>query len=88
MAEEDQEKEIGKVSHYFGNIGVAAIELEDDLAVGDTIHIKGNTTDFTQEVASMQIEKEAVEKAGKGDSVGLKVSEHVREHDVVYKVVE
>ena len=82
------EEQIGKISHYFGHIQVAAIELADgSLAVGDTIHIKGHTTDLTEPIKSIQIEHEQVQAAKKGDSIGVKVSDHVREHDVVYKVV-
>jgi hypothetical protein len=57
------EKEIGKIAHYFNKIGVAAIELTGDLEVGDTIHVKGHTSDWTQNVDSMQIEHASVEKA-------------------------
>jgi len=82
------EKQIGRISHYFGKIQVAAIELTDDsLAVGDTIHIKGNTTDLTEQIKSIQIEHDQVQSAKKGDSIGVKVSDHVREHDLVYKVL-
>lgn len=80
------EKEIGKVSHWFGNINVVGISLTGDLEVGDTIHIQGHTTDFEQEVGSMQIESEQVTQAGPGDEVGLKVSERARVGDTVYKV--
>ena len=81
--------EIGKVTHYFGKIGVAAIEItQGTLRVGDTIHIKGHTSDFTQTVDSMQIENASVEEASAGESVGIKVADHAREHDVVYKVEE
>ncbi|UCG92416.1 MAG: hypothetical protein JSV97_01500 [candidate division WOR-3 bacterium] len=83
------EKLIGKVTHYFNKIGVGVVELTDgELKVGDTIHIKGHTSDFTQTVNSMQIEHEAIEKAKKGDSVGLKVDSVVHEHDEVYLVTE
>ncbi|WP_287155471.1 hypothetical protein [Candidatus Solincola tengchongensis] len=82
------EKQVGRVTHYFGKVGVAAIELEDELKVGDTIHVKGHTSDWTQKVESMQIEHRPVERAGPGDVVGIKVLEHAREHDVVYKVIE
>lgn len=80
------EEEVGKVTHYFNKINVAAIELTKELAVGDTIHVKGHTSDWTQEVGSMQIEHESVQKAGPGDTVGLKVESHAHEGDVVYKV--
>ncbi len=82
------EEEIGKISHYFGKIEVAAIELtEGSLAVGDSIHIKGHTTDLSEEVKSIEIEHEPVVSAKKGDSIGITVPDHVREHDVVFKVV-
>lgn len=80
------EEEVGQVTHYFNKISVAAIELTGELSVGDTIHIKGHTSDWTQTVDSMQIEHESVEKAGPGDQIGIKVDEHAHENDVVYKV--
>ncbi|MEK6933146.1 MAG: EF-Tu/IF-2/RF-3 family GTPase [Nanoarchaeota archaeon] len=80
-----KEKSIGKISSYFSNIGVAAIDLTGKLKVGDIIRIKGNTTDFTQEVSSMQIEHKQVKEANKGDSVGIKVDDKVRINDLVYK---
>ena len=89
MSEEStQEKLIGKVTHYFSNIGVAVIELSDDLKVGDTIRIKGGLdTDFTQTVESMEMDHQKVTEAKKGDSVGLKVDQKVREGYSVYKVI-
>ena len=82
------EEQIGKISHYFGKLEVAAVELtEGSLAVGDTIHIKGHTTDLTEQVDSIQIEHDQVQSAKKGESIGIKVADHVREHDVVYKVL-
>jgi len=88
MAKETEgDKElIGKIAHYFTKIGVAVIDLDAPLAVGDTISIEGATTNFTQTVDSMQIEHEDVQKAKKGDSVGLKVKDRVRGGDNVYKV--
>jgi putative protease len=84
--EENLGEEIGKVTHYFTKIGVCVVELSADLKVGDTIHIKGATSDFKQKVASMQIEHEKLEEAKKGQSIGMKVKEHAREHDKVFKV--
>lgn len=82
------EQEIGKVTHYFSKIGVAAIEITNGtLAVGDVIHIQGHTSNFTQTVDSMQVEGQSVQQAAKGDAVGIRVKEHARVHDVVYKVV-
>ncbi len=82
------EVEIGKVTHYFSKIGVAVVELTDSLKVGDTIHIKGHTTDFTQQVESMQVNHNAIQEAKAGDAIGLKVIDKVREGDKVFKVVE
>jgi translation elongation factor EF-1alpha len=83
------EVEIGKVTHYFSKIGVMALTITSDtLRVGDTIHIKGHTSDFTQKVDSMQIDNKPVTEAGVGQSVGMRVAQHAREHDQVYKVVE
>jgi len=78
-------KPIGKVSSYFSKIGVAAIELNDKLKLGDKIRIKGNTTDLTQVVDSIQIEHKTVKEAKKGDSIGIKVDDRVRPNDLVYK---
>ncbi len=82
------EIEVGKVTHYFNKIGVAVIELKDKLKVGDKIHIKGATTDFTQVIESMQINHSPVQEAGYGQSIGLKVEDRVREGDIVYKIEE
>lgn len=82
----EEGKLIGKVTHYFSNIEVAVIELSDTLKVGDTIRIVGGMTDFTQTVESMEIEHKKVEEAKKGQSIGLKVSQKVREGYSVYKL--
>ena len=83
------EEEIGKVGDYFAHIGVVALEItNDNLKIGDTIHIKGHTTDFTQQVESMQIEGKLIEEVKVGDSVGIKIKDRVRRHDTVYKVTE
>ncbi len=81
-----EEEPIGKIIHYFGNIGVAVIELSDTLKVGDTIRIVGGEMDFNQPVESMQYEHQAIQEAKKGQSVGMKVSEKVHEGYKVYKV--
>ena len=80
-----KEKEIGKVSSYFTNVEVAAVDLNGALKVGDKIHIKGHTTDFEQTIDSMQINKKSVKSAKAGDSVGIKVDERVRPGDIIYK---
>ncbi len=82
------ERPIGTVIHYYSHLGVAVVKLKKGaLQVGDVIHIKGHTSDFRQVVESMQVEHQAVTKAGPGDDFGLKVSNHAREHDVVYRVL-
>ena len=82
-----EREKIGEVFHYFSKIGVAAIRLTDgDLKVGDTIQVQGPTTNLTQVVDSMQIEQQSVEAATRGQSVGLKVKEKVRERDLVYRM--
>ncbi|MFH1896345.1 MAG: translation elongation factor-like protein [bacterium] len=78
-------QEIAKVTHYFSNIGVAVIKLSKALKVGDTIQFKGATTDFEQEIESMQVDHENIPEAKKGDEVGLKVKEKVRVGDKVLK---
>jgi len=88
MDEEVEKIRIGRISHFYSKISVAVIELEDTLNVGDTISIEGHETNFTQVVDSMQIEHGNVETAKKGQSIGLKTSERVRENDIVYKVIE
>jgi len=80
------EEEIGKVKDYFAKIGVAGIDLTGTLRVGDTIHIKGHTTDLEEMVESMQIEHEQVEEAKAGDAIGIKVPDRCRDGDTVYKV--
>ncbi|MBU4070147.1 MAG: translation elongation factor-like protein [Nanoarchaeota archaeon] len=80
------EKEIGTVSSYFDHVQVAAIKLSGNLNAGDKIHIKGHTTDFTQEITSMQIERKKVAKAKVKDHIGIKVSEKVRPNDKVFLV--
>ena len=80
------EKLVGKVSHWFGNIGVAGIELTDELAVGDHIHVLGHTSDFEQKVTSMQIMHQDIGEAAAGDSVGIKALFKARPGDRVYKV--
>jgi translation initiation factor IF-2 len=83
------EVEIGKVIHYFSKAGVAAIQVTQDvLRVGDTIHVKGHTSDFTQKIDSMQVDNQAVQEAAAGKSIGMRVKEHAREHDLVYKLVD
>ncbi|MBI4029922.1 hypothetical protein HY373_01955 [Candidatus Berkelbacteria bacterium] len=88
MAEEAKETEVGKITHYYTHLDVAILELKGALKIGDKIHIKGHTSDFTQEVNSIQVEHQPVEEAKSGDVVGLKVNEHAREGDSVFKIAE
>jgi translation elongation factor EF-Tu-like GTPase len=82
------EQLIGKVTHYFGKAQVAAIEITaGELHVGDTIRVVGHTSDFTQTVESMQIDRTAVESAKAGEAIGVRVIEHAREHDEVFRVL-
>ena len=81
------ETKIGTVTHYFTHLHVAAVEIEDgELHIGDTIHIKGHTSDFTQKVGSMEVEHESVDVAKPGDDVAIAMDEYAREHDSVYVV--
>ncbi len=83
------EEEIGKITHYFSKINVGILELsKGTLQVGDTIHIKGHTSDFYQKIESMQLEHNPVDKVKAGESVGMKVENPVRENDTVFKVTE
>jgi len=77
---------VGVVTHYYGHLSVAAVMIDTlALRVGDTIHVVGHTSDFRQRVESMQVEHESVQEALPDQEIGLKVTEHAREHDVVYK---
>ena len=81
------EERVGFVTHYYGHLSVAAIRLESgSLRVGDTIRILGHTSDFRQRVESMQVEHQPVTEAVRRQEIGLKVTEHARENDEVYKV--
>jgi translation elongation factor EF-Tu-like GTPase len=81
------EEEVGRVSDYFSKIGVAAIEITSNfLKRGDVIRIRGTKTDFTQSIGSMEINRQAIDMAEKGSSVGIKVNEKVRPNDRVFKV--
>jgi hypothetical protein len=84
LSEENVVK-IGQVTHFFSKIGVAVVELTTPLAVGEHILVKGPSTDFEQVVESMQIEHQNIPRAEAGQSIGLKMAEHARERDVVYK---
>ena len=79
---------IGKVTHYYNHINVAVLKLDEQLKLGDLIHILGHTTDFEQRINSMEVEHHPVVWVKPGDDVAIRVNEPVREHDTVYRVVE
>ena len=79
-------KLVGEVNHFYNRIGVAVINLSDSLQLGDQVHFLGRSTDFRQEVQSMQIEHESISEAGKGQEIAMKVERRVRNHDKVYKL--
>jgi len=82
------EQRIGVVTHYYGHLSVVAVQLEPGatLRVGDVIHMLGHTTDFTQKVESLEVNHAPVTEVAPNDDFGLKVTEHARQHDVVFKV--
>ncbi len=81
-------KKIGTVTHYYGNIGVAVVELSGKLSVGDKVKFGDGENDFEQTVGSMQIEHKDISSAKKGDAIGLKVDEKINEGADVYLVEE
>lgn len=82
------EIKIGTVEDFFGKVGVIAFHVEgEEIAVGDTIHVKGHTTDFQEVVESIQIDKQPVQRAGPGSNVGIKSKEKARKGDIIYKVL-
>jgi translation elongation factor EF-Tu-like GTPase len=81
------EEAVGTVTHYYSHLNVAVVQLnKGTLRSGDTIHIKGSTTDFTQPVESMEFEHQHIDQTSAGQSFGLKVKDHAREHDIVYRL--
>lgn len=78
-----EKKKIGKITHFFPKIGVAVVELEGSVKVGDTIEIEGHGKNFEQKLDSMQVNHQPVESAKKGDAIGLKVAQEVKEGDIV-----
>ncbi len=81
------EVRVGIVTHYYSHLSVAVVRLDSgSLRVGDTIHITGHTSDFRQRVESMEIEHQSVTEVSAGQEFGMRVTEHARENDTVYKV--
>lgn len=83
-----KEKVIGEITHYFGKLGVVIVKFKEAVSVGDKIKFKGAHTDFVQEIKSMQYEHESIDKAKKGQEVGIKAKEKVHDSDKVYSVEE
>ncbi len=81
-------KLIGEVTHFYNRIGVAVIDLSSSVQLGDRVHFLGRSTDFSQQVQSMQIEHESISEAGKGQEIAMKVERRVRSHDKVYKLID
>jgi putative protease len=77
---------VGIVTHYFPKVRAAVVKLKSPLNIGDTLRIKGHTTDFTQAITSMQIDRSPITQAKKGQEIGLLVESRVRQHDLVYKL--
>ena len=82
------ETEVGEITHFFDKVSVAVIQLTKNLKVGDRIHIKGVTTDFEQNINSMQIDRKPIEEAKPGDDIGMKTEERVKAKDKVYLIKE
>lgn len=83
-----EETRVGTVTHYFRQVDVGAIDLDEVVELGDVLHFKGHTTDFRQPVTSMEVDHESVQVAGPGDEVAVRVEQRVREGDEVYRVEE
>jgi len=79
-----EKKQVGVITRYFHNIGVAAIMLENTLNVGSKISIEGATTNFEMNVNSMQVDRVEIESGTKGQEIAIKVADRVREKDIVY----
>jgi len=79
-------EKVGRITHYYSKASVAVVELTSQLNRGDKIVIRGSTTNIEQPVDSMEIEHKQITNAQAGQSVGMKVSGHVRENDIVYRV--
>ncbi|TSC92821.1 MAG: hypothetical protein CEN89_451 [Candidatus Berkelbacteria bacterium Licking1014_7] len=85
-AEKQPGKSVGKITHFFGKIEVAIVELTDTLKVNDKIAIRGATTDIEQTVDSIELDHKKIEEAKKGDAIGLSVKDKVREGDEIFKL--
>ena len=82
------EQLVGTVTHFFPQPSVAIVKLTDgELRVGDEVHFVGHTTDFVEQITSMEVEHAKVQQAAVGQEIGIQVTARVRPHDKVYQVV-
>lgn len=81
-----EKQQIGKITHFFGKIGVAVIEMKGTLKVGDRILVQGHGSEFEQEVESMEIDKQKIDTAKKGQSIGIKLDTPAKPGDAVYRL--
>lgn len=86
VKKQKKENIVGRVTHYFPKVRAGVVKIKAPLAVGDMIKIKGHTTDFKQQVTSMQIDRVPINQAKKGQEIGILVDSRVRQHDTVYKI--
>ena len=82
------ENKIGHITHFYNRISVGVLDLTEKLTLGDKVHILGHTTDYVQNVTSMEIEHKKVTSVGPGDEVALKVIEPVRRGDEIFKIIQ
>jgi len=82
----EEEKLVGKITHYFPKVGVAVVKLEDNLKVGDRIRLKKGEKEFEQTVESMQVEHKNIREAKKGEEIGLKVDQKVKQGWEIYRL--
>ncbi len=82
-----KENQIGEVTHYYSHLEVAIVKFSRKVKIGETVHFKGSTTDFVLKISSIQFDHEDIDEAKKGQEVGIKVSEKVRQGDKVCEVV-
>jgi putative protease len=79
-------KRVGNVTHYFDHLNVAVLALTETIRVGETLHFLGHSTDFKQQVTSLQIEHKAVETAKPGEDVAMKVDQRVHPNDAIFRI--
>jgi putative protease len=76
--------QLGVITHYYSKLGVGIIKLDKELKVGDEIQIKGHTSDFKQKIEELQLDHKNIDVAKKGQEVGVKLSQKVRDGDIVF----